>query len=69
MLRLWEMQQYVRESYGDAGYVGIYGMPPSQLYWNSRHMPAARAVGFERARAGRRVPCPGTRIYDLNAPG
>jgi 16S rRNA G966 N2-methylase RsmD len=102
VLQLWEVQRYGRDSYGDADYVSIYGMPPAlwyargvrllgrtavectrdrladligqdvaavaqtaphpagvlvvdpfagsanTLYWISRHLPAARAVGFER---------------------
>jgi hypothetical protein len=102
VLQLREVQRYGRDSYGDADYVSIYGMPPAQwyargvrllgrtavectrdrladligqdiaaiaqtaphpagvlavdpfagsantLYWISRHLPAARAVGFEQ---------------------
>jgi hypothetical protein len=102
VLQLREVQQFGRDSYGDADYVSIYGMPPAQwyargvrllgrtaiectrdrladligqdvaavartaaapadvlivdpfagsantLYWISRHLPAARAVGFEQ---------------------
>lgn len=32
VLELWEVQQYGRDSYGDADYVSIYGMPPSLWY-------------------------------------
>ena len=102
VLQLREVQRYGRDSYGDADYVSMYGMPPAQwhargvrllgrtavectrdrladligqdvaavartapcpagvlvvdpfagsantLYWISRHLPAARAVGFEQ---------------------
>ena len=34
VLQLREVQRYGRDSYGDADYVSMYGMPPAQ--WHAR---------------------------------
>lgn len=126
VLALWEVERYGVDSYGDAGYVSIYGLPPGEwyargvrllgrtavectrdrladaiaqdvaaaartapaaagtlivdpfagsgntLFWLRRHLPGARAVGFELdptvfALTTRNLALLGTPIEILNA--
>jgi hypothetical protein len=48
VLELWEVQQYGRDSYGDADYVSIYGMSPSLWYAKGVRLLGRTAVECTR---------------------
>jgi hypothetical protein len=50
VLQLWEVQRYGRDSYGDADYVSIYGMPPAQWYARGVRLLGRTAVECTRDR-------------------
>jgi hypothetical protein len=50
VLQLWEVQRYGRDSYGDADYVSIYGMPPARWYASGVRLLGRTAVECTRDR-------------------
>jgi hypothetical protein len=48
VLELWEVQRYGRDSYGDADYVSIYGMPPADWYARGVRLLGRTAVECTR---------------------
>jgi hypothetical protein len=48
VLQLWEVQRYGLDSYGDADYVSIYGMPPGQWYARGVRLLGRTAVECTR---------------------
>ena len=48
MLELWEVQRYGTDSYGDADYVSIYGMRPTDWYLNGIRLLGRTAVECTR---------------------
>jgi hypothetical protein len=48
ILEFWEVQRYGSDSYGDADYVSIYGMPPAE--WYSRGVRLLRRTAVECTR-------------------
>jgi predicted aconitase with swiveling domain len=50
MLELWEVQRYGADSFGDADYVSVYGMPPADWYRAGIRMLGRTAVECTRDR-------------------
>jgi hypothetical protein len=48
MLELWEVLRYGIDSYGDAGYVSIYGLPPAEWYGQGIRLLGRTAVECTR---------------------
>jgi hypothetical protein len=48
VLDLWEVQRYGNDSYGDANYVSIYGLPPADWYANGVRLLGRTAVELTR---------------------
>jgi len=48
ILELWEVQRYGSDSYGDADYVSIYGMPPPEWYSRGVRLLGRTAVECTR---------------------
>jgi hypothetical protein len=48
VLELWEVQRYGTDSYGDADYVSLYGMPPSDWYASGIRLLGRTAVECTR---------------------
>jgi 16S rRNA G966 N2-methylase RsmD len=47
-LALWEVQQYGRDSFGDADYVSLYGLKPHEWYARGVRIPGRTAVECTR---------------------
>jgi 16S rRNA G966 N2-methylase RsmD len=52
VMELWEVQQYGRDSYGDADYVHLYGMPPDEWYRRGIRLLARTTVECVRDALG-----------------
>src|SRR4030095_12560830 len=50
VLALWEVERYGVDSYGDAGYVSIYGLPPGEWYARGVRLLGRTAVECTRDR-------------------
>jgi len=55
VLDLWEVQQYGSDSYGDADYVSIYGMRPSEWYDKGIRLLGRTAVECTRDALGSKI--------------
>jgi len=55
ILELWEVQRYGEDSYGDADYVSIYGMRPSNWYERGIRLLGRTAVECTRDDLGKRI--------------
>src|SRR5690242_3626342 len=48
VMELWEIQRYGNDSFADADYVSIYGMPPAEWYRRGIRLLARTAVECTR---------------------
>jgi hypothetical protein len=76
VMELWEVQRYGRDSYGDADYVRLYGMSPTEWYQRGVRLlarttvecvrdPLADLMGADVARVLQRAPASeGTTVID-----
>jgi hypothetical protein len=55
LLDLWEVQRYGSDSYGDADYVSIYGMRPSEWYEKGIRLLGRTAVECTRDDLGKKI--------------
>jgi hypothetical protein len=52
VLELWEVERYGRDSYGDPGYVSLYGMGPADWYASGARLLGRTAVEYTRDELG-----------------
>ncbi len=55
ILELWEVQRYGSDSYGDADYVCVYGMPPNEWYARGIRLLGRTAVECTRDELGNAI--------------